>query len=163
MQEYQQHLRIENLGILCCTNLSRSAILSSKSQEDVIAPSHWRARSMNQLVSYFIQCCFRRQQPFRLPLLPLFSLNLPVQQFHKFRDLIPDKKGFFKSVISRLSYGKWLSIDTEEKVTGRSIVSNPVKWLSPVRTGEQNSGSEIDRNCGGRGHGINHEMKSTAL
>ena len=96
------------------------------------------------MVSYFIQCCFRRQQPFRLPLLPLFSLNLPVQQFHKFRDLIPDKKGFFKSVISRLSCGKWLSIDTKEKVTGRSIVSNPVNWLSPARAGEHNSGSEIE-------------------
>ena len=55
------------------------------------------------------------------------------------------------------------NIDTKEKMTGRSIVSNPVEWLWPVRAGEQNSGSEIDRNCGGRGHGINHEMKSTAL
>ena len=37
------------------------------------------------------------------------------------------------------------NIDTKEKVTGRSIVSNPAKWLSPQRVGEQNSGSEIQR------------------
>ena len=66
---------------------------------------------------------------------------------------------FFKSGTSRLPYITWPLIDTKEKVTGRSIVSNPVEWLWPVRAGEQNSGSEIDRNCGGKGHGINHEMK----
>ena len=47
--------------------------------------------------------------------------------------LIPTKEGFFKYGISRLSYRTWLFIDTKEKVTGRSIVSNPVKWLSPPR------------------------------
>ena len=77
--------------------------------------------------------------------------------------LIPTKEGFFKYGISRLSYRTWLFIDTKEKVTGRSIVSNPVKWLSPVRAGEQNSGSEIDRNCAGRGHGKIYEIKSIIL
>ena len=163
MQEYQQHLRIENLGILCCTNLSRAAILLSRSQEPCIPSSHWRARNINHMVSYFIQCCFRRQRLFQLPLLQLSSFNLPVRQFQKVSALIPTKDGLFKSSISRLSYRTMLSIDTKEKVTGRSIVSNPVEWLWPVRAGEQNSGSEIDRNCAGRGHGINHEMKSTAL
>ena len=118
---------------------------------------------MNHMVSYFIQCCFRRQRPFRLPLLPFFSLNLPFRQFQKVSALIPTKVVFFKSGTSRLPYITWPLIDTKEKVTGRSIVSNPVKQLSPPRVGEQNSGSEIDRNCGGRGHGINHEMKLTAL
>ena len=100
---------------------------------------------MNHIVSYFIQCCFRRQRLFQLPLLQLSSFNLPVWQFQKVSALIPTKLVFFKSGTSRLPYITWPLIDTKEKVTGRSIVSNPVKWLSPQRVGEQNSGSEIER------------------
>ena len=82
---------------------------------------------MNHIVSYFIQCCFRRQRLFQLPLLQLSSFNLPVWQFQKVSALIPTKLVFFKSGTSRLPYITWPLIDTKEKVTGRSIVSNPVK------------------------------------